>query len=182
MVSLLVLLASGFEEIEAITVIDILRRAEINVTIAGIDTEFVTGSHDITVKCDIGLAGIESEQYSGIFLPGGQPGSNNLKANTHVLKLIQEFSQENKLIAAICAAPIVLYEAGIIKNRQVTSYPSEKEKFVNCTYLEKNVVRDGNIITSRGVGTAIEFALSLVEIIRGRASKEDLAKRILWSS
>ena len=105
---------------------------------------------------------------------------NNLKNDTRVIQLVQKYNGVQKLITAICAAPTVLYAAGILKGKKVTSYPSERDAFSQSIYLEENVVHDGNIITSRGVGTAIEFALYLIGVIKGEDVKKLHAGRILW--
>jgi protein deglycase len=181
MKKVLAVLAPGFEEIEAITVIDILRRAGIETTVAGLDEELVCGSHQIRIRCDAMLDGINTENYSHLFLPGGQPGTENLKKDKRVLELVSAFNKANKIIAAICAAPTVLHQAGILHGRQVTSYPAERERLTGSSYRDDSVVRDKNIITSRGVGTAIDFALTLVEDICGTKVRADLAEKILWS-
>lgn len=180
MSNVLVLLSPGFEEIEAITIIDILRRADISVTICGLEKNSVTGSHEITVNCDLYYKDVNIDDFNFIVLPGGQPGTDNLKKNTTVIEWLQNFNKENKTIGAICAAPIVLKEANIINSVNVTSYPSESDKFDKTCYSEQNVVKDKNIITSRGVGTALDFALELAEIIQGKKIRENLASKILW--
>jgi 4-methyl-5(b-hydroxyethyl)-thiazole monophosphate biosynthesis len=182
MSKVLVILAPGFEEIEAITVIDILRRARIETTVAGLESISITGSHSIEVKCDAVLSQIDPRQFTHLFLPGGQPGTANLCGHQKVLELVKSFNEKNKVLAAICAAPTVLQAAGILTGKRITSYPSEREKFSSSIYQEENVVRDVNIITSRGVGTAVEFALALVENISGIEIKKDIAKKILWFS
>jgi 4-methyl-5(b-hydroxyethyl)-thiazole monophosphate biosynthesis len=180
MSQVLVCLAPGFEEIEAITIIDLLRRAEIDVTIAGLEKGAITGSHNISVESDIFIDEIKSDQYDMVVLPGGQPGTNNLKASNKVLAIVKDFREKNKYIGAICAAPTVLAKAEILENTSVTSYPAEKSVFDKTDYKETNVVRDGKMITSRGVGTAIEFALELVEILKGVEVRKNLSEKILW--
>jgi len=181
MIRILILLAPGFEEIEAVTVIDILRRSGIEVVTASIGREnLVEGSHKITLATDRNLDQIESEDFDGVFIPGGQPGTNNLKDDPRVLEILQVFYQKQKWILAICAAPLVLKEAGILKGRKHTSYPAEKKAFEPENYEEVNVVRDKNIITSRGVGTALDFALTLVEVMKGKEPRDQLARKVLW--
>ena len=176
----LIVLANGFEEVEALTTIDLLRRVDLEVTIAGLEREFVTGAHDITVKCDRYYEEIQHRDYDCLILPGGQPGTNNLKNNAKIIEWVKNFENSNKLIAAICAAPTVLYAAGILNGKKLTSFPSEKDVFSNCIYLEEAVVQDGNIITSRGVGTAIPFSLKIVENMKGKEEAAQLAERILY--
>ena len=180
MSNVLTILAPGFEEIEAITVIDLLRRADINVTVCGLNDTKVTGSHNVTIACDTRFDYLDVDDFECLFLPGGQPGSNNLKNDKRVLSLVQNYHKEQKLITAICAAPTVLHASGILKGKKVTSYPSERDIFTESIYLEENVVQDGKIITSRGVGTAIEFALHLIGVLRGDDVKKTQGERILW--
>jgi 4-methyl-5(b-hydroxyethyl)-thiazole monophosphate biosynthesis len=176
----LVFLAPGFEEIEAVTVIDLLRRADIDVTVAGLEHGSITGSHGISLLPDDHYESINPDDYKYLVLPGGQPGTNNLKSNPVVLDTVKKFKKENKLVGAICAAPTVLNEANILDNKKVTSYPTEKDSFSSSIYEESSVVKDDNIITSRGVGTAIDFALELISEIKGIEVKQDIAKKILW--
>jgi len=180
MSKVLVLLSPGFEEIEAVTIIDILRRAEIETTVAGLEKKMIKGSHNISIKCDIYYRDVKIDEFEFLVLPGGQPGTNNLKSNQKVIEWLQKFSNDNKIIAAICAAPTVLAKANILENIKVTSYPSEKSIFDSDFYSEEKVVQDKNVITSRGVGTAIDFSLKLVEIIKGKNIRDELASKILW--
>ena len=176
----LIYLATGFEEIEAVTVIDLLRRANIDVTVAGLEKGSITGSHGISIMPDKYYEQINPDNFDYLVLPGGQPGTNNLKNDQKVLETIRKFQKENKLIGAICAAPTVLNEAKILDNKKVTSYPSEKDTFTSAQYKESPVIKDGNIITSRGVGTAIDFALSLIAEIKGNEVKQEVSSKILW--
>jgi len=176
----LIYLAPGFEEIEAVTIIDLLRRADIDVTVAGLEEGAVTGSHGISIQSDVYYEDINPDEFDYMVLPGGQPGTNNLKQNLKVLDSLKKFRTENKLIGAICAAPIVLHEAGILEGKKVTSYPSEEKVFNTSIYQSSAVVKDDNIITSRGVGTAIDFALDLIGEIKGEKVKQETAARILY--
>jgi len=178
----LVYLAPGFEEIEAVTIIDLLRRANIEVTVAGLEHHSVVGSHGITVMTDIYYKAVDPNEYNFLVLPGGQPGADNLKKDQIVLETIRDFQMKNKLIGAICAAPTILWEAGILENKKITSYPSEKTVFKTAVYEESSVVKDDNIITSRGVGTAIDFALALIGEIKGDDVKRETAEKILWKT
>jgi len=180
MPSALVLLSPGFEEIEAITIIDLLRRAGISVTTAGLIPGPVTGSHDITVTPDDYYKELSQGDFDMLILPGGQPGTNNMKQNRDILGWISDRNNEGKKIAAICAAPTVLHAAGITDGLKITSYPSEKEVFANAQYLEEPVVKDGAIITSRGVGTAIRFSLELIADLVGNNKARDVAEKILF--
>jgi 4-methyl-5(b-hydroxyethyl)-thiazole monophosphate biosynthesis len=178
----LVLLAPGFEEIEAVTIIDILRRAGISVTVAGLEPQWVTGSHQIAIKPDIFYKEAEPSAYDLLILPGGQPGSTNLKNDPLVLEWIQNRFRAGKSLAAICAAPTVFHAAGITEKITVTSYPSEKNVFNAEQYSEQAVVKDHGVITSRGVGTAIPFALELVKELAGKTVAETVKTKILFDT
>ncbi len=180
MKTVLVLLAPGFEEIEAVTIIDILRRAELPVTVAGLERDWVTGSHSIPIKPDIYYEDVDGTEFDLLILPGGQPGSTNLKNNPLVLKWVQQRFRAGKSLAAICAAPTVFHAAGITNRIRVTSYPSERNVFDAQYYSEQTVVKDHGVITSRGVGTAIPFALELVAELAGKAVAETIKAKILF--
>lgn len=171
------LLANGFEETEAITVVDCLRRAGISVDLVSINEINVKGSHDITIIAD--KLFIEMDDYDGLFLPGGQPGSTNLGNDHRVLELIKSYSNNDKWISAICAAPTVLAKASILDGKHMTSYPTSNvnNTFDNAIYSEERVVRDGKLVTSRAMGTALEMGIKLVHILGYNADK--LANSIL---
>ncbi len=178
----LVILAPGFEEIEAVSIIDILRRGDIDVTVAGLEDGPITGSHDITIIPDTTLGAVDHKVFDILVLPGGQPGTNNLKANERLLQWIRERFANRQKLAAICAAPTVLHKAGITGQLTLTSYPSEKDVFPDSTYSEQPVVIDGAVITSRGVGTALAFGLALIEELQGKEKARDVAQRILFKA
>jgi len=182
MSSALILLAPGFEEIEAVTLIDLLRRAGVTVTVAGLKKQVVCGSHAISIKADVYYKKVDPLRFDVLILPGGQPGSSNLKANAEVLEWVKARFIRGKKLAAICAAPTVLAAAGITKGLKITSYPSEKEVFKNSIYVEESIVRDHEVFTSRGVGTAIRFALFLIAELQGEAIAEEIRKRILFEN
>ena len=175
---ILVPLAPGFEEMEAITVIDILRRAELNIVTAAISENPVKGSHNIKITADTMLN--ENDKYNAIVLPGGMPGTNNLKDDKRIISLIKSINKSGGITAAICAAPIVLAEAGVLSGKKYTCYPGFEDDIKNAFFQPESVVADGNIITSRGAGTAIPFALKLVEILAGKASSSEVEKSIMW--
>ncbi|HNZ27102.1 MAG TPA: DJ-1/PfpI family protein [Spirochaetota bacterium] len=174
-------LAEGFEELEAVTLINLLRRAEFQVdTVSISDKREVAGSKGITIVADRVFAKENFSDTDFILLPGGMPGVKNLSEKKELLSLIKDFNDKKKHIGAICAAPYVLECAGILKGRKATSYPGWKEKMPSASYSEDAVVVDGNIITSRGVGTAIDMALKIVDIVKGAESKEKLKKEIVY--
>lgn len=168
------LLAKGYEEGESLFVVDTLRRAGMEVFIVSVNsTETVKGCHAIEVKADISL-NKEVKDFDMIILPGGMPGASNLKDNPEVIKLVQYFMDNNKYVAAICAAPMVLAKANVVKERTLTSYPGEKYKdlFQDSNYIEDEiVVVDDHLITSRGPATTLPFAYKLVEVLGGDAEK-----------
>ena len=181
MPSALVILSPGFEEIEAITVIDLLRRASIEVTTVGLGDKLITGSHGIPITADTELSIINHSTHDILILPGGQPGTNNMKSDPTILKWIQEHHKKKQLIAAICAAPTVLHTAGVTKDIKLTSHPSVKGTFTNSDYLEDNVVVDNHIITSRGVGTAIEFSLAIIVKLMNQTIADDIKEKIVYN-
>lgn len=179
MKNVLIILAPGFEEVEAITVIDLLRRAGMNVTTASIAEKQVTGSHNIPVIADELFDAISGKSYDMTILPGG-PGVKNLVRSDRVLQHLQNQAREDKYIAAICAAPVVLNKAGLLQKKSITSYPSEEQNFTSSEYFYDNVVVDGHIITSRAVGTAIDFSLKLIEILTDKKNADNVAEKILY--
>lgn len=167
----LVPLAQGCEEIEAITVIDILRRAGITVVSAGLNSHPVRASRGTVLIPDSTLDAALKSSYDMVVLPGGQPGSNNLKADERILALLKHMNQQNKYVAAICAAPSVLAAAGLLDGKRATSFPGALDAFPSIQQQSGAVVVDGNIITSRGPGTAMDFALTLAELLTGSAKR-----------
>jgi 4-methyl-5(b-hydroxyethyl)-thiazole monophosphate biosynthesis len=176
MAEALVILAPGFEEIEAVTVIDVLRRCGINVTVAGLSPDLVEGAHNIKIIPDKSIEQVYMKDFDVIVLPGGSPGFKNLRQDERVLHIIRKTSDSGKLVTAICAAPAVLSDAGVLKNRRCTIYPgmeNEVEK-EGGKFLEDFVVVDGNVITSRGPATSLLFALKIAERLVGK----EIAKRV----
>ena len=176
----LVPLAEGFEEIEAITVVDLLRRAGVEVHTAGLGGLQVTGSHGITVTADIALDAARGADYDMIVLPGGMPGADHLKRDARVISLLRCFAAEGRWTAAICAAPGVLAHAGVLDGRAATSFPGflRPDSAPGIRLRDDPVVIDGKVVTSRGPGTATEFGLALVEMLAGRAMREQVQSRL----
>lgn len=161
-------LAEGFEEIEAISVVDILRRAKINVETVSLTGNLeVTGAHEIIVKVDKLFEETDYDCGSMIILPGGLPGTNNINAHNGIKDMIVNYYNQDKWLGAICAAPIVFGGLGLLKNRTATSYPGFEEELSGAKLSVEPVVQDGKIITSRGPGTANLFALKIVEVLAG---------------
>jgi protein deglycase len=165
----IVLLAEGFEEIEAVTVIDLLRRADIEVHTASLATRRVTGSHGVTVEADLTLEEAQAADYDMIVLPGGMPGADHLKKDARVIALLREFAAAGRYTAAICAAPGVLAHAGLLEGREATSFPGflRADSAPGIRLSESPVVIDGKVVTSRGPGTAIDFSLALIGLLKG---------------
>ena len=159
-----VLLAEGFETIEALTTVDILRRAGVECHTFAIKNQEVTTSHHITLKADK-VFNEEIKDYDAVVLPGGMPGAVNLRDDERVINLLKEFNSKNKIIAAICAGPISLGKAGISEGKNVTCYPGFEEQLGNCNYQKELVVIDRNIITGRGPAAAIPFAFEILKQI-----------------
>lgn len=179
MKKVIIILASGFEEIETITVANILRRSGARVILAGLDSGPIEGSRGIKLVPDSLLDSVISENFDLIILPGGQPGTDNLLKDTRVSILLKEMNQKKKLIGAICAAPLVLEANGLLEKVKRTSHPSVKKYLSGELYLEKRVVVDKNIITSRAPGTALEFSLRLIEILFNKSRVLQISKVIL---
>ncbi len=162
-----IILADGFEEIEAVSVIDILRRGEVDVVSVGINKRVVKGAHGIEMKADMVIDDVDVAKFHMLVLPGGLPGSKTLASDTKVQNLIKEFNSHSKKIAAICAAPWALSTAKVLKQRY-TCYPGFEERVDRAGYCdEKDVVIDDNIITSKGPATAMKFAITLVNELKG---------------
>ncbi len=174
MPSVLVPLAQGCEEIEAVTVIDILRRAKIDVVSAGLDPQPVRASRGVILLPDMTLETALRQEFDMIVLPGGQPGTNNLKADPRIASLLRRMADQGKHIAAICAAPSVLAAAGLLDDRTATAFPGALAPYPQVNQQTASVVVDGRIITSRGPGTAIDFALTLVELLLGQARRAEV--------
>jgi len=179
-VHILVPLAEGFEEMEAVAVIDVFRRADLEVTTAGLEPGPVTGAHGITLTPDTSLDEVRAEDFDAVVLPGGMPGTRRLMEDERVLGTVRALHAEGKHTAAICAAPLVLAAAGVISGVPVTSHPSVRAKLGDADVrAAPRVIRSGKITTSQGPGTAIEFALALVAELVGAERAEELARAML---
>lgn len=172
-------LAEGFEEIEALTVVDLLRRAEITITTVSIQTDkLVKGAHGISVLAD---SIFEADLYQDgdmLVLPGGQPGTNRLMAHAGIRDLLFDYRNAGKKLAAICAAPSVLGMNGLLKGKKATCFPGYEDKLLGAQVVKDKVVVDGNIITGKGFGTSIDFALAIITEFMGTEVAGELAKSI----
>lgn len=163
---LLVYLADGFEEVEALTVVDVLRRAEINTKTVGVTGKMVTGAHGIPVEADIMVDEINWNEVTAMFFPGGMPGTKNLDECPVIKEKAVEFANAGKPVFAICAAPMILGKLGILKGKEAICYPSFETYLEGAKISEKNVCRDGNIITGEGPGAAADFAFEIVAYLK----------------
>ncbi|MFO7815647.1 MAG: DJ-1/PfpI family protein [Halanaerobiales bacterium] len=182
MSKVLIPLAQGFEEIEAITNIDVLRRAGIEVTTISLNSLDVKGDHGIPVIADQRIDQINIDEFDAIVLPGGMPGAVNLRDSKKILDFVRKIEDKDGLVGAICAAPIVLEAAGILEGKKATSYPGFSEEMPSCEYLEERVVKDGNIITARGPGVALGFALEVVEYLNSESVANKLKEDMIADS
>lgn len=177
-----ILLAEGFEEIEALVPADLLRRAGIDVNLVGVDGRTVTGGHGITVQADVTLQGIRAEELEMLVLPGGGTGVRNLQANLNVLTLIQKAEQGGIWVAAICAAPIILAHLGLLDRRQGVCYPGLADEMGSTVlHPSKLVVVDGRMITAQAAGSAYEFGLALISVLAGESRAEEVCHAIHYS-
>lgn len=176
-------IVDGFEQMEALTPVDLLRRAEIEIdTVSVFNVKNVKSSHNVIIETDKNMEDINFDEYDMLILPGG-PGTGNFEKSDILLKKLQDFAGDSqKYIAAICAAPGVLARLGILKNKNAVSFPaveSELEKN-GAVLLKEKVVTDGHITTSRGAGTAVDFALKIIEILKGKEEADRIAEQIVY--
>ena len=177
-----VLLAEGFEEVEALTPVDLLRRAGIEVVTASItDEPVVMGSHKIPVTADTILSRLEGTADL-LFLPGGQPGTNNLKGSEAVAALIRKYLAEGKYLTAICAAPTVYGQMGLLQGRKATCYPGLEGQLTGAEWTGESVTVavDGQFVTSRGMGTSIDFGLKLIELLISKDKADEMAAKVVY--
>ena len=176
-----IFLADGFEEIEALCVLDFLRRAGKEVTTVGVSGKVANGSHGIPVICDIEENELDlNKDFDMVILPGGMPGSTNLDKSCVVQKIIDIALNGDKFICAICAAPFILGKRGILKGKRAVCYPGFENQLLGATIENKGVVRDGKIITSRAMGSAHDFALEIVEALCGKEMRQKLKEAVLY--
>lgn len=176
-----VFLADGFEEVEGLTVVDLLRRAGISVeTVSIMGREEITSSHQVKLKADVLFEDADFEETKMIVLPGGLPGTNYLKEHEGLKELILKFEKEGKYLAAICAAPTVYGGLGLLDGRRATCFPAMEDGLGGAVLVREPAVTDGNITTGRGMGAGIDFALRLIEILRDKAAADEVAEKIVY--
>ena len=177
-----IFLATGYEEVEMLTVVDMLRRAKISIDMVSItDQKEVTSSHNVTITADKTLSEANFDETEMLILPGGIPGTPNLRACDLLCEKLKEFAANGKTVAAVCAAPTVLGELGILAGKKATCYPSFADKLATGDYVKQPVVTDGNVITSRGMGTCIEFAGSIIEALKDKATADAVKEAIIYN-
>lgn len=174
----LVPLAEGFEELEAVTIIDMLRRAGIEVVVAALAENPVTGSHGIALSADVTLDDVSGQEFDLIALPGGMPGAANLRDDPRIGGIIRRLHEGGRHVAAICAAPMVLAAAGVLEGRRATCFPGFLDRTADLILVDEPVVVDGRVITSRGPGTALDFALELVAQLLGPGARQQIESQL----
>lgn len=176
MAAVLVPLAEGFEELEAVAIIDVLRRGGIKVVVAGLGRGPVKGSRETVIVPDAALDEVVNQDFDMLVLPGGMPGVKHLREDPRIKKLLERYTQSDRMTGAICAAPSVLAAYGHLEGKKATSNPKFRDQvaITGVSYRDDPVVVDGNIITSRGAGTSVAFALALVEKLAGRAIRDEV--------
>ena len=176
-------MADGLEEVEALGTADVLFRAGIPVTTVAVKEEpLIRSSHDVTILTDLTISELRFEDYDMLILPGGMPGTANLASHALLKEKVLQFAEEGKMLAAICAAPSILADLGILKGKRATSHPSVTDKLISggADVCEESVVKDGNIITSRGLGTVLDFGLAIVTHYFDEDTAEALAKTFVY--
>ena len=174
MASVLVPLAQGCEELEAVTVVDLLRRAGVQVVTAGLDNAPVRASRGVVLLADMTLDEALKQEYDMLVLPGGLPGADHLDGDPRIRGLLRTMADSGRYTAAICAAPKVLASTGLLEGKKVTSFPGVLDAFTDLDYRSDPVVQDGRMITSRGPGTAMDFALTLIENLLGMDKRNEV--------
>ena len=175
-----VVFAEGFEEVEGLTQVDFLRRAGIEVSVVGVTGKTVKGGHDIIIETDLTIDELNADELDSIVIPGGMPGAENVVSSTHAQQIIKQVFQKGGLVAAICAAPAVVLEPlGVVAGKQATCYPGFEGRFKQASFTTERVVIDGNVITSRGPGTAAEFAIAIISYLEGTTAAETIREKTL---
>jgi 4-methyl-5(b-hydroxyethyl)-thiazole monophosphate biosynthesis len=181
MAKVYIFLANGFEEVEGLTAVDLLRRAGIDITTVSVTGEpFITGSHQIIIKADALFAEVDFADADMLVLPGGMPGTKHLSEHEGLDQLLKEFCAKGKKVSAICAAPSVLGSKGLLKGKKATCFPGFEVALLGAHIKNEVVVVDGNFITSKGLGTAIDFSLAIIKSIKGEAEASNIAKTIQY--
>ncbi len=175
-----ILLAEGFEEIEALTPADVLNRAGFDVVLVSTNSDLlIMGAHHIPVKCSCFIEHLKADEGLMLILPGGMPGTLNLMANEKVKSLLLEFNSQNKWIGAICAAPMILGEMELLKGKRATCYPGYEKHLIGAELTDCNAITDGKIITGKGVGVSMDFSLEIVKNLTDKKTADELARKMV---
>ena len=177
-----ILLADGFEEIEALTPLDILRRAGYDARTVAISSKVAIGSHGISVICDMSADEVKLDEVSMVIFPGGMPGSLNLDASPFTDKIIEAVTKNNGRISAICAAPLILGRRGLLKGRRAVCYPGFENELSGAIIEKDSVITDGNITTAKGMGVALPFSLELVRLLSGECEMKKIRNAIIYDN
>lgn len=181
MIKVFVMLANGFEEIEGLTVVDLLRRANIEVVMVSIeDTKRIVGSHNIVVEADALFEQVKDDSVNMVVLPGGMPGSNRLREHSGLRHMILARDESKEYLAAICAAPSIFAQLGILKGRDAVCHPTVEDQLKGANLCHNKVIRDGHIITSRGMGTSIDFAAEIIKVLMDEDTASGILKSIIY--
>ena len=176
-----VLLAPGFEEIEAITPIDLLHRGRVEVTVVGVSSLEVTGAHGITLLADALIGDVSWDDFDAVVAPGGMPGSKHLAASAEVQDVLVKMHRKKRVVAAICAAPaLVLAPLGILDGRRAVCFPGLEDEAPGVTFLDQDTAVDGHVITGRGAGKSGLFALEILAVLKGRGIADEIGRRSLY--
>lgn len=171
--------ATGYEEVEALAVVDVLRRGGIDVTMVGVTGKSVASARNISINMDQTIEEVDHSQIDMMVLPGGIPGVDNLKTNDTVVKNLKAFKQEGKWLAAICAGPSILGELGLLEGEKATCYPGFEDKLVGAEVVGERAVVSGKVITGKGAGAALEFGLTILSVIKGEEAAKKIAKAMI---
>lgn len=175
------LFAEGFEEVEALMTVDILMRGGVDVRLASITEEMeVSGSHGIRIGMDVAMDQVDFGEQDAVLIPGGMPGTLNLGNSPKVTGVLTKMNETGKIVGAICAAPSVLGQCGILKGKKATCYPGFEDKLTGAEFINEKVVVDGNIVTSRGLGTSMEFGFALLELLVSKEKAEEVRGQIVF--
>lgn len=171
--------ATGFEEVEALSVVDVLRRGGVEVVMTGIDSKTVVGSHKISINMDATINEIDHDKIDMMILPGGMPGTTNLAKNETLVKNLKSFKEQGKWLAAICAAPSVFGQLGLLEGEKATCYPGFEDQLLGCVHTEDRVVVSGCMITAVGPGASLQFGYKILEIIKGKELSDKIKEGML---
>ncbi len=181
MKQVIMLFAEGFEEVEALMTVDLLMRGGVGVKMVSVDgEELVAGSHGITIRTDMSLAEVCPEELDAVIIPGGMPGTLNLGESNAVTGLLKQMHKAGKIVGAICAAPSVLGACGILQGRRATCFPGFEDKLTGARFVDEMAVVDGNVVTSRGLGTSMEFGFALLEQLVSKETAEKVREQIVF--